>query len=186
MKRALEPRFSIRAVSHLVLVGSAILLFFPRPAQGQVGACTKPAVGDHIRKVEDGVDEFRKYLERRGEDAKNRTATAQSSTTKTRRGRTGGANTEARKEQAKQTKDELDDALGDLNRSTNRLRRKFTPASNYMETRAQMDRVMDDGRRINQIMVRGNYGTQGEKYWGVLRAAINDLARCYGLTPMGV
>jgi len=49
-----------------------------------------------------------------------------------------------------------------------------------------MDRVMDDGRRINQIMVRGKYGSQPEKYWGILRKGINDLARCYGLAPMGV
>jgi hypothetical protein len=55
-----------------------------------------------------------------------------------------------------------------------------------MEVPAQMERVMDDGRKVNQIMVRGNYGTQPERYWATLRAAINDLARCYGLTPMGV
>ena len=29
------------------------------------------------------------------------------------------------------------------------------PASSYMETKAQMDRVLDDGRQINQIMVWG-------------------------------
>ena len=33
---------------------------------------TKPQVADRIRKVEDGVDEFQKYLNNRGEDAKNR------------------------------------------------------------------------------------------------------------------
>jgi hypothetical protein len=173
------------------LAGAAILLFSPRPVQGQAGSYTKAVVSDHIRKVEDGVDEFRKYLEKRGDDAQSRAQTTSSSGTpssgtKTRRGRASGANTEARKDQAKRTKDELDDALGDLNRSTNRLRRKFSPASNYMETRAQMENVMEDGRRINQIMVRGRYGTQAEKYWGVLRSNINDLARCYGLTPMGV
>ena len=48
-----------------------------------------------------------------------------------------------------------------------------------------MQQVMDDGRRINQVMVKGNYGSQAEKYWGVLRNNINDLARCYGITPMG-
>ena len=32
----------------------------------------KGQVADRIRKVEDGVDEFRKYLDNRGEDAKNR------------------------------------------------------------------------------------------------------------------
>ena len=48
-----------------------------------------------------------------------------------------------------------------------------------------MENVLDDGRKINQVMVRGKYGTQAEKYWGVLRNSINDLARAYGLTPMG-
>jgi len=187
-KRSFLHGLQLWIVYDLVLA-AAILLLNTRFAQGQVvapGSYTKAVVGDHIRKVEDGVDEFRKYLEKRGENAQSTAQTASSSGTKTRRGRASSANTEARKDQAKRTKDELDDALGDLNHSTNRLRRKFTPASNYMETRAQMDRVMDDGRRINQIMVRGKYGTQAEKYWGVLRAAINDLARCYGLTPMGV
>jgi len=187
MKKALEKRSSMRRVCQFAIAGAAILLFSPRPAQGQApGSFTKAVVADHIRKVEDGVDEFRKYLEKRGEDAKGRAETAQSSGTKTRRGRASGANTEANKEQARRTKDELDDALGDLNRSTNRLRRKFDPSSKYMETKAQMANVMDDGRKVNQIMVRGKYGTQPEKLWGVLRSAINDLARCYGLAPMGV
>jgi len=39
---------------------------------------------------------------------------------------------------------------------------------------------------INQVMVRGKYGSQAERYWGVLRTAVNDLARCYNLTPLGV
>jgi hypothetical protein len=169
-----------------VFVGAAILVLSPRPSLAQAGAYTKAVVGDHIRKVEDGVDEFRKYLEKRGENAQSRSQTEQSSGTRTRRGRASEGNTEARKEQARRTKDELDDALGDLNRSTNRLRRKFDPSSKYMETKVQMENVMDDGRKVNQIMVRGKYGSQAEKYWAVLRGAINDLARCYGLAPMGV
>ena len=32
---------------------------------------TKASVGEKIRRVEDGVDEFKKYLERRGESAKS-------------------------------------------------------------------------------------------------------------------
>jgi len=46
--------------------------------------------------------------------------------------------------------------------------------------------ALDHGRKINQVMVRGIYGTQAERYWSVLRASINDLARCYNLTPLGV
>jgi hypothetical protein len=55
-----------------------------------------------------------------------------------------------------------------------------------METRPQVERVLDDKRKINQVMVRGKYGTQAERYWGVLRTGINDLARCDNPTPVGV
>lgn len=156
------------------------------PVLAQVGVFTKVQVADHIRRVEDGVDEFRKFAERRAEDAKGRAETAESSGRTARRGRASSTTTEARKERAKDTKDDLDDALGDLNRSTNRLRRKFDPTDKWMETKAQMERVMDDARKVNQVMVRGKYGTQAERYWGALRKNINDLARCYGLVPMGV
>ncbi len=141
---------------------------------------TKAQVGERIRKVEDGVDEFRKWAENRGGQAKTQAQAAKNSG----RGR-GRTATESQTAQASHTKDELEDALSDLNRSTNRLRRKFNPTDKWMETRPQVERMLDDGRRINQALVRGHYGSQAERYWSVLRANMNDLARCYGLTPMG-
>jgi len=144
-------------------------------------AFTKAQVADRIRKVEDGVDEFRKWAENRAENGQS-TAQAAKASGRTR-GRTA---TEGQKEVAREKKDELDDALGDLNRSTNRLRRKFDPLDKWIETRPQVETVLDDARKINQVMVRGKYGTQAERYWGVLRSAVNDLARCYNLTPLGV
>ena len=152
----------------------------------QAPVFTKVQVGDRIRKVENGVDEFRKYLDNRGENAKSTAQAAQSSGSTRRRGGAGSSTSDARRDQAKNTKDDLDDALSDLNRSTNRLRRKFDPMDKWMETRMQMEHVMDSARRVNQTMVRGKYGTQPERYWAVLRGSINDLARCYGITPMGV
>ena len=144
-------------------------------------AFTKPQVADRIRKVEDGVDEFRKWSENRAEDGKTQADAAKAS------GRTRGRTaTESQKSSARDKKDELDDALSDLNKSTNRLRRKFDPTDKWMETRPQVEKVLDDARRINQVLVRGKYGTQAERYWSVLRASINDLARCYNLTPLGV
>ena len=150
-------------------------------ANGQVSPFTKAQVGSRIRKVEDGVDNFRKYLDNRSDDAKQRVDSAQDNG---RPGPKAGPGTQTRKNQASQTQDDLDDAMDDLNRSTNRLRRQFDPTDKWMETRAQMNRVMDDARRVNQIMSRGKYGTQADRYWSVLRASINDLARCYGLNPM--
>jgi hypothetical protein len=55
-----------------------------------------------------------------------------------------------------------------------------------METREQMEEVMESARRVNQVMTRGNYGTQPQRYWAPLRGYINDLARLYGLAPLGV
>lgn len=46
--------------------------------------------------------------------------------------------------------------------------------------------MLNDARKINQVLVRGKYGTQAQRYWSVLRANINDLARFYNLTPLGV
>jgi len=145
------------------------------------GAVTKAQVGAQIRRVEDGVDEFRKWAEKRGDEGKARADSAQSSGKSRRGSRTA---TDAQKNVAHDKKDDLDDALGDLNRSTNRLRRKFDPIDTWMETRSQVERVMDDARRINEVMVRGRYGTQAERYWAVLRNNINDLARFYGITRM--
>ena len=155
-------------------------------SRAQTAPFAKAQVADRIRKVEDGVDEFRNYLENRGQDAKNRADSAQDSGATTRRQRSNSGNAQTRKDQVRQTKDDLEDAMDDLNRSTNRLRRKFDLTSNYLETKVQMEAVMDSARQVNQIMVKGNYGTQAERYWTALRASINDLARCYNLTPLGI
>ena len=170
-----------------------ITLTRKRIVAGAIGAClalstlaaqvafTKAQVADRIRKVEDGVDEFRKWAENRADQGKTNAEAAKAS------GRTRGRTaTETQKDAAKNKTDELDNALGDLNRSTNRLRRKFDPTDKWMETRPQVENVLDDARKINQVMVRGKYGTQAERYWAVLRESINDLARCYNLTPLGV
>ena len=183
MKRE-EMRVASVSVS-IILAASVMSLLAVGSAWAQAGGCSKPVTGDHIRTVEDGVDQFRKYTDNRGEDVKNNAEAAKNSgATKARPGR-DAANTEARKDQANRTKDELDDALGDLNSSTNKLRRRFDATSNYMNTRGEMEKVMESGRRVNQVMVRGKYGSQAERLWLPLRGYINDLARCYGLSPMG-
>ena len=72
-----------------------------------------------------------------------------------------------------------------MNRSTNRLRRKFDPNDKWIETKPQVETVLDDARKINQALVRGKYGSQADRYWAVLRESINDLARCYNVPPLG-
>jgi hypothetical protein len=152
---------------------------------------TKGLVAEKILRVEDGVDEFRDYLERRGDNARDASSTAQQSgRASSRRGTAnangrGTANTDARKATAQSGKDELDDALGDLNRSTNRLRRKFDATDKWIETKAQVESVVDDGRKINQVVTRGKYGSDVARLWAALRNNINDLARAYNVTPLG-
>ncbi len=143
---------------------------------------TKPQVASLIVKVENGVDEFRKYLNKRGEDASAVAATPQAQARAAKRGRANPANKAA----LQAGKDELDDALSALNRSTNRLRRKFDATDTWMETKAEVQRVIDDGRRINQVVARGNYGSEAARLWAVLRTGMNDLARAYGIAPLGV
>ena len=141
----------------------------------------KAQVANLIVKVENGVDEFRKYLERRGENAKDASETAKASGRRSKK-----SATESQKATASAKKDKLEDALGDLNRSTNRLRRKFDPTDNWMETKAEVQRVVDDGRTINAEVARGSYGAEAARLWAVLRTGINDLARAYGIAPLGV
>jgi hypothetical protein len=163
-------------------VGGTIVacLLMSGPASAQL-AFNKAQIAERIRKVEDGVDEFRKWSEKRLEEGRPQAKEGQGS------GRAKGRNaTESQKDNAREKKDELDEALGDLNGSTNRLRRKFDATDKWLETKAQVENVMDDARKINQAMTRGKYGSQAERYWSVLRANINDLARAYDVPPLGV
>ena len=68
---------------------------------------TKAVVGEKIRQVENGVDEFREYLNQRGENARSTASTAQAQGRGKRR-----TATESQQATATAKKDELDDALG--------------------------------------------------------------------------
>ena len=131
---------------------------------------------------EEGVDEFRDYLKRRGENASAANSSSQSQAKSAKRNTATGS----QKATAGARKDELDDALGQLNQSTNRLRRKFDATDTWMETKVQVEHVINDAKKINQVVARGNYGAEAAKLWGVLRSGINDLARAYGLQPLAV
>lgn len=168
--------------SLLPLLAAAVTfgIFSAGPALSQL--MPKPQVANLIKKVEDGVDEFRDYLKRRGENASAAPAAAQGEGKRARR----ESATQSQKANATQRKDELEDALDELNRSTNRLRRKFDATDAWMQTKVEVERVLDDARKINQVLTRGNYGSQATRLWGVLRSGINDLARAYGLQPMAI
>jgi len=114
-----------------------VAMFCLSVVHGQIGTFTKAQVSDRIRKVEDVVDEFQKYLENPDENARSKAQSVQNSGNTTRRRQGSPSKIQARQDQAKQTKDDLEDATDDLNQSTNRLRRKFNPTSNYLAMKAQ-------------------------------------------------
>lgn len=150
-----------------------------RPASAQL--MPKPQVANLIKNVENGVDQFRDYLEKRGDNATTAASTAQAQGKTSRR-----KATDTQKANASNKKDALDDALGALNRSTNRLRRKFDPTDKWMETKGEVEKVLDDARKINQVVAKGSYGADAARLWAALRTGINDLARAYGVPPLAI
>ncbi len=175
-------RLSTRTILRGTVILSAVSLFTITFAE--TNPFSKAQVGDRIRKTENGVDEFEKYLKNRGENAGSQASSAKASGGGRRGQNADPENKAAKKEQAGQSKDDLQNAMDDLNRTTNRLRRKFDATANYLETKVQMEQVLDSGRKVNQVMTKGK-DTQAGRYWTPLKASINDLARCYNLTPMG-
>jgi hypothetical protein len=162
--------------AHLTIL--ALLTILVPIAASQINA-SKAQVSENIRRVEDGVDEFRNYLERRRDDARNASSQSQGR----KRGRTAS---DQQKATATAKKDELSKALDDLNSSTNRLRRKFDKTDAWVKTRGDVERVLDDGRKINQVVARGNSGADAARLWAALRTQMNELARVYGVTPLNV
>jgi len=55
-----------------------------------------------------------------------------------------------------------------------------------MQTKVEVEHMMDDGRKINQVVAKGKYGSDVAKLWAALRTSMNDLARTYGLAPMAI
>lgn len=166
------------AIAVLSCCAAITALVTTRPVAAQTLAKTQ--VASLISRVENGVDDFRKYLEKRGENARDANANAQAS------GRRKQGATESQKARANTKKDALDEALGDLNGSTNRLRRKFDATDKWIETKTQVQAVMNDARKINQAITKGNYGAEAARLWAALRTGINDLARAYGEPPLAL
>jgi len=165
-------------VKKLILLAAVLMAGLPTGLAAQ--QLPKARVAELIKNVEDGVDDFRDYLDKRGDNAKDR---SKDSDNQSRKG--GRGNSEANKDRAESSKDALDDALGDLNKSTNRLRRKFDATDTWMETKREVEEVVEDARKVNQQATRGNRGSEVARLWNVLRTRINELARTYNVTPLG-
>jgi hypothetical protein len=171
-----------------VITAASISLIYLILVQDEVypQVLTKAQISEKIKRIEDGTDEFIKYLERKGDNAQARASSPQSEERRRGRSESAGTPTDAQKARASASKDELEDAVNDLEKATDRLRRRYKRVKNHMETRIQVEKVVDEGRELNQLVLRGNYGSEVARVWATLRLAINDLARIYGVKPMAV
>ena len=55
-----------------------------------------------------------------------------------------------------------------------------------METRPQVENVLDDAREINQVVITANTVHRRNAFGPCLGKRINNLARCYNMTPLGM
>jgi hypothetical protein len=145
----------------------------------------KDQVGAIIQRVESGVDEFKRYLENKGENASGNAQAAKNQAAQSGRTRKRTA-TESQKNAAQQDMNQLKDSIDKLDKSTSRLRRRFNRAGNYLETKAEVQGVLDDAQGTNNLMTKGNYNAEAARLWAGLRTQINQLARAYSLTPLSV
>ena len=174
-------RLRIRTAVCCTAIFSAVSFFTITFAE--TNPFSKAQVADHIRKVENGVDEFEKYLTSRGENAQDQAGSAKSSGS-TKRGQ--GANSEnkdARKDQAGQSKDDLQNAMDDLNRpqtvcGASSIQRQIIWRPKCKWSRSWTARAA--------LIRRWERGTARHKAYGRLCARVSTTWRAaYNLTPVG-
>ena len=146
--------------TRLTALALALGLFGAAAASAATQLMTKPQVANLIKNVENGVDDFREYLEKRGEKAGDKAKARESAPASGASGRRAQPATESQKEKVRGKADELEEALDDLNKSTNRLRRKFDATDKWIETKNQVEEIVEDGRKINTTVTKGNYGAE--------------------------
>jgi hypothetical protein len=122
-----QPNGAVHAPTVLITVALALSLsvigLTDRPASAQM--MPKAQVANFVAQAEDGVDEFRNYLEKRGDSAREASSTTQASGAQKAPGRRKSEGQRQQQERTRMT-------LGDLNRSTNRLRRRFDPTDKWI------------------------------------------------------
>jgi hypothetical protein len=168
LKQMTRKQFIVPAILMAVFAANLAM------AQGMA----KSQVGNLIKTGRRRNRQIRDYLEKRGETAKDSPA---ANSGQTPRGRTA---TDTQKNNARAKKDALKDSLDELNKSTNKLRRKFDGTDNWISTKNLVETVVDDGRKVNTSLTKGNYGTEAARLWGVLRNGIT-IWRAYGITLWG-
>jgi hypothetical protein len=55
----------------------------------------------------------------------------------------------------------------------------------WIQTEVEVERVVEDGRKISQVVARGNYGSEVSLIWAALSTRNNELARADSVALLG-
>ena len=117
---------------------------------------TKTDVEEIIKRVEERSDDFRKVIDRQLD-----------------RSTIDGTNRE----------DNINQQVKELENAIDKLRSDFDRAQSWEETRAQVQRVMNEADEVNTIVRRGRWRRGGpvKAAWAQVRVDLNRLAGVYNL-----
>jgi hypothetical protein len=80
--------------------------------------------------------------------------------------------------------DQLNERAKDFEKAMDKLRSEFDKRESYVETKPQMQEVLDVARDINGVMLRRNLRADVEGEWIALRRELNILASVYYLNGL--
>ena len=81
----------------------------------------------------------------------------------------------------KEKEDKFNSKVKRFEESTDRLRKEFDRRDSWWETRNEVQRVVNEGNSISQMMRNHEFGRGVEDEWRKLRTDINKLAATYRL-----
>src|SRR5882672_4420435 len=147
--------------TRVLLVLALGVLVMPIQAQVRRGprgrVYTKPEVNELIKRAEDRSDRFMKLFDK----ALDKSAL-------------DGSHRE----------DQLNERAKDFEKAMDKLRSEFDKRESYIETKPQMQTVLDIAREINGVMLRRSLRSDVEEEWVALRRELNVLASVYYLNGL--
>lgn len=153
-------RFS-KALLMVVTLGSLLIMAQEIRAQGTARGqyYTKADVERIINRVEERSDAFRKVIDRQLD-----------------RSALDGTNRE----------DNINQQVKELENAIDKLKKDFSRANTWEETRGQVQTVMNEADEVNAIVRRGRWRRGGvvKSEWALVRADLNKLAGVYNLRQL--
>jgi hypothetical protein len=83
-----------------------------------------------------------------------------------------------------QREDRLNERAKDFEKAMDKLRKEFDKHESYIETKGEMQNVLNIAREINGVMLRRSLRSDVEEEWFALRRELNVLASVYYLNGL--